>query len=74
MTRRQRDKAVEAHADLILAEEPSLKDYAAHFEAQMHRCLARRLLSASCRWLTRAGALLPGVRRGRKSVTERRQA
>jgi hypothetical protein len=74
MTRRQRDQAVETHADLILAEEPSRKAYAAHFEAQMHRGWGRRLLSASYRWLTRAGTLLPGVPCGRKAATARRSA
>lgn len=74
MTRRQRDEAVEAHADLILAEEPWLKAYAAHFEAQMHRGKAHRLLSACCRWLARVGALLRGVRCGHEAGTELRSA
>lgn len=74
MTRRQRDKAVEAHADLILAEEPSLRAYAAHFEVQMHRGRACKLLSASYQWLTRTGGLLPGAPRGLKEVTGRRSA
>ena len=42
MTRRQRDNVVEARADLILAEEPSLKAYVAYFETQMRRGIARR--------------------------------
>jgi hypothetical protein len=37
MTGRQRSKVVEAHADLILADEPSVEAYAAYFETQMHR-------------------------------------
>jgi len=36
MTRRQRNIAVEAHADRILADEPSVEAYAAYFETQMH--------------------------------------
>jgi hypothetical protein len=37
MTHRQRNKAVEAQADLILADEPSLEAYAAYFETQIRR-------------------------------------
>jgi hypothetical protein len=42
MTRRQRNNAVEARADLILAEEASLEAYVAYFETQMRRGTARR--------------------------------
>jgi hypothetical protein len=44
MTGRQRSKVAEAHADLILADEPSVKAYAAYFETQMHLGKMRRLL------------------------------
>ena len=74
MTRRQRDKVVEALADLTLAEEPSLKAYAAYFEAQMHRGKAHRLLYAGYRWLTRARRLLARVPHGRNAFTRRRPA
>ncbi len=55
MTRRQRNIAVEARADLILADKPSVQAYAAYFETQMHRGKVRRLLHASC--LCKAAAL-----------------
>jgi hypothetical protein len=44
MTRRQRNIAVEARADLILADEASVEAYAAYFKTQMHHGKARRLL------------------------------
>ena len=69
MTHRQRSKAVEAHADLILAEEPSLRAYTAYFEIQMRRGKASRLLYVSYRRLTRAGTLLAGAPRRRDAVT-----
>jgi hypothetical protein len=61
MTRRQRTKVVEARADLILADEPSVGAYAAYFEAQMRRGTVRRLLSTSYLWLARAGTILTGL-------------
>ena len=71
MISRQRNKAVEAQADLILADEPSLKAYAAYFETQVRRGKAYRLLAISYRRLTCAGALLSGAPRGRDAVGER---
>jgi hypothetical protein len=47
MTRRQRNMAVEAHADLILADTPSVEAYAAYFEAQMYCGKLRRMLYTS---------------------------
>jgi hypothetical protein len=58
MTRRQRNIAVEARADLILADKPSVEAYAAYFESQMHRGKVRRLLYASYLWFARAGTVL----------------
>jgi hypothetical protein len=61
MTRRQRSIAVEAHADLILADEPSVEAYAAYFETQMRRGKVRRLLYTSYLWYARAGTILTGL-------------
>jgi hypothetical protein len=61
MTRRQRTIAVEAHADLILADEPSAEAYAAYFETQMRRGKVRRLLYTSYLWFARAGTILTGL-------------
>jgi hypothetical protein len=61
MTGRQRSKVVEAHADLILADEPSAEAYAAYFETQMHRGKVRRLLLTSYLWFARAGTVLTGL-------------
>jgi hypothetical protein len=61
MTRRQRNIAVEARADLILAEEPSVKAYSAYFETQMHRGKVRRLLATVSLWFVRAGPILTGL-------------
>jgi hypothetical protein len=61
MTRRQRNIAVEARADLILADGPLVEAYAAYFETQMHRGKARRLLYAGYIWFARAGRLLTGL-------------
>lgn len=69
MTHRQRSKVVEAQADLILADEPSLKAYAAYFETQVRRGKAYRLLATSYWWLTRTGALLAGDPRGHDAIT-----
>ncbi|HCU91866.1 MAG TPA: hypothetical protein DHU96_03665 [Actinobacteria bacterium] len=54
MTHRQRNIAVEARADLILTDEPSVDAYAAYFEAQMHRSKVRGLLRAVDLWFARA--------------------
>jgi hypothetical protein len=61
MIRRQRDIAVEARADLILADKPSVEAYAAHFETQIHRGKVRRLLYAGYLWFARAGTILTGL-------------
>jgi hypothetical protein len=58
MTRRQRTIAVEAHAELILADEPSAEAYAAYFETQMHRGKVRRLLFTGHLWFVRAATIL----------------
>ena len=62
MTRRQRNIAVEARADLILADKPSAEAYAAYFETQMHRGWVHRLLMTSYLWLARAATILTGLR------------
>jgi hypothetical protein len=60
MTGRQRNRVVEARAELILADQSSVEAYAAYFENQMHRGKVHRLLHASCLWLARAGAIVTG--------------
>jgi hypothetical protein len=45
--RRQRNKVVEARADLILGGELTAEAYVAHFETQMRRIKLRRLLYVS---------------------------
>ena len=62
MTRRQRNIAVEARADLILADKPSAEAYAAYFETQMHHGWVRSLLNTVDRWLVRAGTILTRLR------------
>jgi hypothetical protein len=61
MTGRQRSKVAEAHADFILADEPSVKAYAAYFETQMHLGKMRRLLFTSYPWFARAWNILTGL-------------
>jgi hypothetical protein len=58
MTRRQRTIVVEARADLILADEPSVQAFTAHFETQMYRGIARRALSAGYLSFARAGTIM----------------
>ena len=58
MTRRQRNIAVEARADLILADELLVEAYAAHFDTQMRRGKVRRLLYIGYVWFARAVRLL----------------
>ena len=58
MTRRQRNIAVEARADLILADEASVEAYAAYFKTQMHHGKAPRLRYTSYLWFARAGTIL----------------
>jgi hypothetical protein len=60
MTGRQRNKVVQARAELILADQPSVEAYAAHFETQMRCGKVRRLLFTSHLWFARAGAVLTG--------------
>jgi hypothetical protein len=52
---------VEARADFILAEDPSVKAYAVYFESQMHRGKVRRLLFTSYLRFARAGTVLTGL-------------
>jgi hypothetical protein len=66
MTRWQRHKVVEARADLILADEPSVEAYSAYFEAQMHRGRVRWWLYARYLWFARAGTTL--TRLGRANI------
>jgi len=61
MTGRQRDKVVAARAERLLADQLSAEAYAAYFEAQMRCGGMRRLLSAGCLWLARAGTVLTGL-------------
>lgn len=61
MSRRQRERLVQARADLILASEFTAEAYAAHFEAQLRGGKARRLLYTSYAHLARAGAALFGL-------------
>jgi hypothetical protein len=61
MTGRQRSKVAEAHADLILADEPSVKAYAAYFETQMYLGKVRRLFLTSYPWFARAWSVLTGL-------------
>jgi hypothetical protein len=60
MTRWQRNLAVEARADLILADEPSVQAYAAYFETQLQRAKIRRLLYAVYLQFARVSAILSG--------------
>jgi hypothetical protein len=61
MTGRQRNRVVEARADLILGDEHSAEAYAAHFETQMHGGKVRRLLYLSYQWFARTGTYLAGL-------------
>jgi hypothetical protein len=47
MIRRHRNRLVEVRADLVLADEATAAAYAVHFEAQMHRSVARKLLTTN---------------------------
>jgi hypothetical protein len=47
MIRRQRNRLVEVRADLILANDAAAAAYTVHFEAQMHRSVARKLLTTN---------------------------
>jgi hypothetical protein len=59
--RRQRNKVVEARADLILGGEFTIEEYAVHFETQMHRGIVRKILHNSYLHLARVGAILHGL-------------
>ncbi len=61
MTRRQRTIAVEARADLILADQPSVEAYTAYFENQMHHGKVRRLLSTRYHWFACTSKVLTGL-------------
>ena len=54
----QRDELVEARADAILAGVQTAAAYAEHFEAQIDRGPARKLLSSVLRMFRRPGVLL----------------
>lgn len=54
----QRDELVEPRADAILASAQTAAAYAEHFEAQMDRGPARKLLSCVLRIFRRPGVLL----------------
>jgi len=56
----QRDELVEARADAILAGVQTAAAYAEHFEAQMDRGPARKLLSSVLRMFRRPGGLAGG--------------
>jgi hypothetical protein len=58
MIRRQRNQLVEARADSILADVLTTTAYAVHFEAQMHRSRARRILNTSYLQFARTGAAM----------------
>ena len=58
--RRQRNKVVEARADLILGGELTAEAYVVHFETQMRRIKLRRLLYISYAQFARACAPLAG--------------
>jgi hypothetical protein len=61
MTRSQRTKVVEARADLILADESAGGEYALHFETQLRRSTARRILHHAYLHFVRSGAALVGL-------------
>ncbi len=61
MIRRQRNKLVEARAELISADELAAEAFAVHFKAQMRRRKVRRLLHTSYIHFARAGAALSGL-------------
>ena len=61
MTRRQRNELVAVRAAFILADEPAVKAYTLHFEAQMRRGKVRRLLYAGYMHFARTAVILSGV-------------
>ena len=61
MTARRRTQLAEQHADLILASEPGLHAYAAHFDTQMRRGTIRRLFYAGYLHFARSGAIQAGA-------------
>lgn len=64
MNGRRDYELIEARAELILADELSIKAYGRHFETQMRGGRIRRLLYASFLHFTRAGAGLAGLYAG----------
>ena len=61
MTRGQRGMAVRGHADLILADKPSVEAFAAYFETQMRCGKVRRLVGSAYLWFASAGTILTGL-------------
>jgi hypothetical protein len=61
MTRRQRNELVAVRAAFILADEPAVKAYTLHFEAQMRRGKVRRLLYAGYMHFARTAVILSGL-------------
>ncbi len=61
MIRRQRNKLVEARAELILADELAAEAFALHFKAQLRRGKVRTLLYTCYVHFARAGAALVGL-------------
>jgi len=65
MIRRQPNRLVEVRADLILADDATVAAYAVHFEAQMHRSVARELLTTNyLRFARRSVAMFNLTARG----------
>jgi hypothetical protein len=61
MTRRQRNKLVEARVDLIRADGLTIEAYAIHFETQMHRGVMHKLFYGNYLHFARAGLTLLGL-------------
>jgi hypothetical protein len=61
MTRSQRTKLVESRADLILAGDSATEEYALHFDTQLRRSAARRILFHAYLYFARSGAAQFGL-------------
>lgn len=61
MTGRRRTQLVGERAAVILASEPGLQAYVAHFEAELRRGKIRRLLSIGYMHFTRAEMVQAGL-------------
>jgi len=61
VTRRQRSELVAVRAEFILADEPTVRAYTLHFEAQLYRSKVRRLLYAGYIHFVRASAIQFGL-------------